>query len=155
MPRLYNGSDVRVQCVANAHVVVEHPDQRRAFSIGLAQEPSFLMRDAARCKAQGRWCAPMQRKRVGHVWYCTAQRIRIGGGSANVLWLQIGGPFAVICGCHMENGCEDEAFHRAGAARRQGSLVCTRQKRRASACKTLANALEATEISRLRAPAEL
>ena len=28
-----------------------------------------------------------------------------------MLWLQIGGPFAVICGCHMENGCEDEASH--------------------------------------------
>ena len=53
----------------------------------------------------------MQWERVGRVWYGTAQRIRIGGGSANVLWLQIGGPFAVICGCHMENGCEDEASH--------------------------------------------
>ena len=56
----------------------------------------------------------MQRERVGRVSYGTPQRIRIGGGSANVLWLQIGGPFAVICGCHMENGCEDEAFHRLG-----------------------------------------
>ena len=65
----------------------------------------------------------MQRERVRRVWYGTSQRIRIGRGSANVLWLQIGGAFAVICGCHMENGCKDEAFHRAGAARRQGSLL--------------------------------
>ena len=56
----------------------------------------------------------MQRERVGrNVWYGTAQRIRIGGGSANVLWLRIGGAFAVICRCHVEQGCIDEAFHRA------------------------------------------
>ena len=54
----------------------------------------------------------MQRQRVGrYVWYCTPQRIGIGLCSTDVIWLQIGGAFAVICGCHMENGCEDEASH--------------------------------------------
>ena len=54
----------------------------------------------------------MQRERVRRVWYGTAQRIRIDGGSANVIWFGIGGPFAVIGACHMEQGCIDEAFHR-------------------------------------------
>ena len=85
----------------------------------------------------------MQRERVGRVWYGTAQCVRIGGGSANVLWLQIGGAFAVICGCHMENGCEDEAFHRAGAAQSRSLLLHTAKKRRASAGNTLAMALGA------------
>ena len=53
----------------------------------------------------------MQRERVRRIWYCTAQRISIKGGSANVLWLRIGGAFAVICARHMEQGCIDEAFH--------------------------------------------
>ena len=114
MPRLDHRPHVSIQCVADAHVVVEHPDERRAGRVGLAQQSSFLVRDAARFQTQGRRCAPMQRERVGHVWDCTPQCVRIGGGSANVLWLQIGGPFAVICGCHMENGCEDEALHRFG-----------------------------------------
>ena len=69
------------------------------------------------------WFATMQREGIRRVWDCTPQCVRIGGGSANVLWLQIGGAFAVICAYHMEKGCEDEAFHRAGAARRQGSLL--------------------------------
>ena len=71
----------------------------------------------------------MQRERVGSVWYGTAQRIRIGGGSADVLWLQIGGAFAVICCCHVEQRCDDEAFHRVGAAQSQGKpTLCTGQK---------------------------
>ena len=68
----------------------------------------------------------MQRERIGRcVWYGTAQRIRIGGGSANVLWLQIGGAFAVICACHVEQGCIDEAFHRArGGALQIWAALC-------------------------------
>ena len=54
----------------------------------------------------------MQRERIRCIWYCAPQCVGIGGGSANVLWLQIGGAFAVICACHMEQGCEDKAFHR-------------------------------------------
>ena len=53
----------------------------------------------------------MQRERIRCIWYCAPQCVGIGGGSANVLWLQIGGAFAVICACHVEQGCIDEAFH--------------------------------------------
>ena len=53
----------------------------------------------------------MQRERIRCIWYCAPQCVGIGGGSANVLWLQIGGAFAVICACHMEQSCNDEALH--------------------------------------------
>ena len=53
----------------------------------------------------------MQRERVRRVWYCTAQRIGIQFRSTDMRWLRIGGAFAVICACHVEQGCIDEAFH--------------------------------------------
>ena len=53
----------------------------------------------------------MQRERVRHVWYGTPQRIGIQFRSTDMRWLRIGGAFAVICACHVEQGCIDEAFH--------------------------------------------
>ena len=55
----------------------------------------------------------MQRKRVRQVWYGTAQRIRIDGGTTDMRWFCVGGSFAVIGACHMvEQGCNDDAYHR-------------------------------------------
>ena len=92
----------------------------------------------------------MQRKRVRRVWYGTAQRIRIDGGTTDMRWLGVCGALAVICGCHMEQGCnEDEAFHRflgcpnaAANAVNFGLPQMPQQKKRAkrgaSGCNTLA-----------------
>ena len=55
----------------------------------------------------------MQRERVRRVWYGTAQRIRIDGGTTDMRWFCVGGSFAVIGACHMEQqGCNDDAYHR-------------------------------------------
>ena len=55
----------------------------------------------------------MQWERVRRVWYGAPQGVGIGLGSADVRWFCVGGSFAVIGACHMEQGCnEDEAFHR-------------------------------------------
>ena len=55
----------------------------------------------------------MQKKRIRRVWYGTAQRIRIDGGTTDMRWFCVGGSLAVIGACHVEQGCnEDEAFHR-------------------------------------------
>ena len=53
----------------------------------------------------------MQRERVRRVWYGTPQRIGIQFRSTDMRWLRIGGAFAVICACHVEQGCKDEASH--------------------------------------------
>ena len=55
----------------------------------------------------------MQRERVRRVWYGAPQGVGIGLGSADVRWFCVGGSFAVIGACHMEQqGCNDDAYHR-------------------------------------------
>ena len=91
----------------------------------------------------------MQRKRVRQVWYGTAQRIRIDGGTTDMRWFCVGGSFAVIGACHMvEQGCNDDAYHRFlgcpnAAANCRLRLPQGRSKksakRGASGCNTLAS----------------